>query len=332
MEQKILHDDWEYLKDEKGNMSIIPSEKDRRQLPETLFKYYELNEYSLESLENHEIYASHPNQLNDPFDTVSDLVSFDHVESIGTILSESIKEEPVIRERFIEEPLSLGNLAEQSHTIQLYSKLGIFCLTEDPNNMLMWAYYTNHQGFCVEYDYSSFSFPFHGPFQMKYQEKFQILSIRNGAHVCMLYQSNIKSIEWSHEKEWRILPEKRGGTLESKGYDFLKDQKGVVPRTFPLENKPVKRIILGLNFFDTKNEMTRSDDSTMLLELKTNVDKKNRLLDHIIEGDVPVSYSLKKPLMFGLYHVNVKITRFDELKLKMVINMNDLNEKLKSFQ
>ena len=85
---------------------------------------------------------------------------------------------------------------------RLRKQLGVLCLTERPNDHLMWVHYArNHTGFVL-------GFPAHAPFFTKdnrclrkvvYQEKPQVLS---EADVDICFH---KSDEWKYEREWRCV-------------------------------------------------------------------------------------------------------------------------------
>lgn len=70
MEQiEIIVNDWKYVvrRFDRFNydLKVIASSKKVQEIPVTLFKYYSINLYSLDALENSYIYAAHPAELND---------------------------------------------------------------------------------------------------------------------------------------------------------------------------------------------------------------------------------------------------------------------------
>ncbi len=90
-------------------------------------------------------------------------------------------------------------------------QLGIFCLTEDPLNLLMWAHYgDNHRGVVIEFDETH---PFFtrrkGPRddlrhfrQVTYTEHRPSVFLSRSDAVQLFY---CKSIDWSYEREWRLI-------------------------------------------------------------------------------------------------------------------------------
>lgn len=105
----------------------------------------------------------------------------------------------------------------------------VVCLTSSPYQMLMWAYYVNHQGCCIEFDVSKIN----GIRKVEYIKEFQ-------NHEDMSTDQIIESLykkgnEWSHEKEFRLVYHKsisdRDFWVINKGNIFLK--------------APVKKITFG---------------------------------------------------------------------------------------
>jgi hypothetical protein len=89
--------------------------------------------------------------------------------------------------------------------------IGALCLTETPDNLLMWAHYANsHTGFVVEFDTT------HPHFDERRSDADEFRHLRqvnyrdtrpNGALTDMNgYELfTVKSTHWSYEREWRIL-------------------------------------------------------------------------------------------------------------------------------
>ncbi|MBL4755196.1 MAG: DUF2971 domain-containing protein, partial [Flavobacteriales bacterium] len=202
---------WEYAF-ELGNETpyqITPPNEIKRKIPETLYKYSGLTENSVEALKEKYIYAPHPQQLNDPFDCYERLIGFDDPNAIRKFLAGSM--EPDKLEEALKFPSDeFKHFVQYNFSLIIYSKIGILSLTEDPHSMLMWAYYSLHQGFAIEYNFKKFNFRYHGPFQMNYQKELNAMSIKYTG-ICVPYQSNLKSKEWEHEMEWRIIPEVSDG-------------------------------------------------------------------------------------------------------------------------
>ncbi len=138
-------------------------------LPEVLYKY--LPPERIDILESMELRFSNPSQFNDTFDTQY-LV-----------------------------PKSQG-LKGKTARIQLRNRLGIFCLTERPDNHLMWVHYArNHTGFVLGFNARASFF----------QENNRVLRnvvYRRGPKVFSEADMNVcfyKSAHWKYEQEWRCV-------------------------------------------------------------------------------------------------------------------------------
>lgn len=83
--------------------------------------------------------------------------------------------------------------------IRYKNQYRVVCLTASPYQMLMWAYYGNHRGCCVEFDVDNVN----GIRPVKYIKEFK-------SHEDMNSQEIIESLytkgnEWNHEKEYRLV-------------------------------------------------------------------------------------------------------------------------------
>ena len=77
----------------------------------------------------------------------------------------------------------------------------ICCLTNSPKKMLLWAYYTNHQECCVEFDVSTIDTSLLRP--VEYDDTF---SSHTGMSLDEVYSSLYrKGKEWKHENEFRAV-------------------------------------------------------------------------------------------------------------------------------
>lgn len=319
MIEKII-DNWTYRVTDDYNLDVIPPEDVIKAKPNTLYKYYSLSEYSLQVLENLEIFASHPKLLNDPFDTHDSLILFDDKEAIKTFLGPAL-EKPEIKHAFDNDIKSLKGFVQYNFRTVLYGRLGIYSLTEKPINLLMWSYYTRHKGFCIEFDYKNFPFKFHGPFQVKYSEGFTPISIKNGGHICMLHQAILKAQDWQHEQEWRLLPERTGTKpMELRALDALKDFSDVTNRNFSIKKENIVKIILGNQFFDNDNELTPTAEG-LKVSLKTNIDFKNRLINAIHKLNTQVEIVFRNEPQFGFRTEPISIERIDDKNLLIKKNV-----------
>mgnify|MGYP003805798179 CR=1 FL=1 len=156
--------------------------------PKVLYKYrslYDKNfEYTRCIFTQNTIYFAHPDDFNDPFDC---------------------KIPPV------ENSLR--------HFITRHQNFGVFSLSENYSNILMWGHYADsHKGICIGFDSEKLRFRFNyegpcvsGPVQVRYPPdneypRWSFFDKVDDAHIETIYFTKAKL--WKYEKEWRIiLPE-----------------------------------------------------------------------------------------------------------------------------
>ena len=292
--------------------------------PTSLYKYHSLSENSMDSLINSYLYATHPMKFNDIFDCHENLIDFDDNNFIRKFLS------PVMSDFEIEDRLK-NDINELKRSVSFNFKLiqygdwGIVSLTENINSILMWSYYSNHKGFTIEFDYRQFPFEYYGPFPINYQKELTPLSIKeNHICICVLYQATTKSIEWQHEKEWRIfiLPP-LGEKLKTDGYKNI-STFGDHNRKFYYPIQSIKSITFGNRFFDV-NELFQIDNNSFKIQLSDC--KENNLKKAIIS--FIIKHEIDLHLVLG-NHPDFKIVRVNGLIKKLNKNKYTLTLKSKS--
>ena len=133
--------------------------------PKVLYKYGKFDKYTEKIFTHNEIYFSLPNSFNDPFDSKPHLTCDGtmterkrylckqyqkkyHRRSKKTILMD-VEMEITTKGR---DRIVLEESQEKAINL-LRKKLGICCLTEIRDNILMWAHYAKqHSGFCLEFN------------------------------------------------------------------------------------------------------------------------------------------------------------------------------------
>ena len=177
--------------------------------PEKLYKYCGTDDYVLESLRNDTIWFSQITNLNDPFEFdvfVDTKACAEFNAKIGGGLSvvNQMKLENIIRE----------NLVELKTVFQDGKRLvGVTCFSEVYDSTLMWSHYgNNHFGICIEYDLLGMNEELgYSPVPVLYKNAFPALTrfdLQNPERsVEEVYMKSmlIKSLDWSYEKEWRVL-------------------------------------------------------------------------------------------------------------------------------
>lgn len=283
-----------YDADSKGYFNIVPNKNVLR--PKTLFKYYALTENSVDALTNMYIYATHPNQFNDPFDCNEKLVEFNTWDDVKNLWGDSF-------EKIKEEYHSINEACKDSSYVYktlLYRKLGLFSLAPVGDNYIMWSLYAQNKGFCVEFKVEQFPFRHFGPFPINYVESIQrpIHIGKVGGNVAMLIQSNVKNKWWQYENEWRLyVPNPPGLDMKSIGNEADKYNRfNEHNRKFYYQINAVSSVALGTSFF---NNCEINDVSSKEIEVICGNNENNQYVSRILnflsmqqEGaDIPVYLS-----------------------------------------
>lgn len=233
-----------------------------------LYKYRQWNDYTKEIFLEQQIYCPSPPQLNDPFDCKAGLYSHQielakflmnlHICSFtffyllpkSTHFPEKKKKEisrylnknkgdtkknfDYIQKTLLEINPYAAKLSTGTEYLNLFekqsTKLGVFSLTEDPLNMLMWSHYGDqHQGLAIGFEqiktndlgnedkckqviYSN-SFPIADFTQIEHELSYT-LNGNNQMEKIINFNINNPILEstffhkarcWEYEKEWRLL-------------------------------------------------------------------------------------------------------------------------------
>lgn len=181
------------------------------------YKYREMNDTHLKIITDGTIYFSSPLDFNDPFDSqpayneqsIDDVFMNrpEMVKATGDYLALSpakrIQKRGQIKQ-FLTHVVDNGYVAEK-----VLKKVGVFSLSREPCNPLMWAHYSaNHTGFLVEFRIHA-SAPRHLkdrviPHPVKYSQTRPIVDTEalNGPaeEYCLT-----KSLDWAYEQEERVI-------------------------------------------------------------------------------------------------------------------------------
>lgn len=182
--------------------------------PKYLYKYYSNKPCNLESIKNCKLWFSAPCNYNDVFDC--DL-SVDE-KAIMDFITNSFPDKRGVR---VGSQMWHEISKKSNHSVRELKKvlanirntIGIACFSESDDSLLMWSHYANnHTGICVEYDMieviDELKFT---PVPVLYSGNRVVInkigpkSINDDALDSFIHCVVTKSIEWSYEKEWRII-------------------------------------------------------------------------------------------------------------------------------
>jgi hypothetical protein len=201
--------------------------------PSILYRYRTSSPRTLSEISKCEIYATKPDELNDPFECSApvlwnvDLMRRHWVEEYapmhGLSASEASKE--------FETSWKWGVQRMAEGLRQKTSQTGIVCFSAKPDSIRMWAYYAeSHKGICVGYD-TKFR-PFNVAISVNYQnpdKPFDVFAcLQNDPTEIANHIALRKAAEWKFEDEYRIPVNIEG-----------------MPRLIPFEGTAIKEIRLG---------------------------------------------------------------------------------------
>lgn len=282
------------------NDSKIKSENYKRvDYPKHLYKYYALTEYAVDALTGKEspyLYFSHPNQLNDIFDgsdkfwDLKNLNQLDYSRLLQGIYGkiginnkkfiEMFPNEKLVNKYKKSKEIDFEDLKLGLSFLNAYGA-GVLSLTTKPNINLMWAHYSQEDGFVLELDTdrlktstesqvdSLYIYPIDYDTELKKVNFSEYIKYQDDKLVAvepMLYYFSVKDANWKYEEEWRFLIFKNHlGSVENR-LDYkvrklrdhiLNQNKEVKQDIFDRSNRKVAidrsivtKVILGQYFFN----------------------------------------------------------------------------------
>lgn len=246
-----------------------------------LYRYSVVDDHSLDGLEKSEFYFATPTNFNDPFDC-KNLFTFEgsddndwrsffdmqlqHQEPHLSLQERRRKLEKIVRDgMYKDSDTRKEQLRIWGKTLEEESnKLGIVCLSQKPDDILMWSHYSDkHRGFCLKFDKKIIEKKFYCrdvkycPIYPTFTE--YIAQSRNKKlHETFLLT---KSIHWKYEEEYRLIndPSSRPDIPGERQYKYPEEALvGIIWGCQMLErNKKMIEFILNkrkhsLDFFEAK--------------------------------------------------------------------------------
>lgn len=238
-----------------------------------LFKYFHPDRTDV--LRDANIRYSSPASLNDPFELKPHILAvaenmFDNSNSnliSSNVLIKNHAEKMVELRNYIKEKILKKEMSEvQSSMVFEYLKysnervvsaiqtsmetafnenIGILCLSETPDNLLMWSHYAHsHQGFVVEFDAMNpyFQNDLNRFKKVAYTENRLNTNLTNFDEIDPFFT---KGKEWNYENEWRVI-------------DYLNNANTILHveanaiHLFEFPKSIVKSIIFGCKLSDSK--------------------------------------------------------------------------------
>lgn len=188
--------------------------------PDFLYKYLSLESINYLSclLIDSDLYLNNRSQFNDPFDSSAYIRIEDSKQKLRKefeyFIKRGLKETNQIMDEMTVQGLISNQMEKFKNTpfhlkdfmVSNINNIGIYCLTENNKNILMWSHYaSNHEGLVLEFDVAETIDTFLQTFKINYSKNYPTLSFLNKnkkEHYVLL---TTKSIDWEYEKEWRII-------------------------------------------------------------------------------------------------------------------------------
>ncbi len=246
-------------------------------IPKSVFKFYPLTDYNLDAFLNHYLFISHPYHLNDLMDGNTYTLDMRNISNIQyDVIKQQIRQQATqIQDKAIWHQLNpesdLKRIQLQNAIMaSFFSYGGIVSLANQNRfNELMWSHYTNESGFMIEFDTNKLikcilENPQNDHIKKIYfkqieykQNPISISCLRNqNIENINIYNATQKNIEWSYEKEWRlILTSSLYMGLPKSIYVDSSDSKiiNIGNRKVYYDNLVIKNIYLGKKFWEINN-------------------------------------------------------------------------------
>lgn len=245
---------YQALKDEKIFYSKrhFQRRKEYPDLPRFLYKFYGWNfddgiddikrrRWFLDSMTSNKLRLSSRLDFNDPFDLYPSIDDDYDIEDVRDLFKAEFKRQgmrgleikkridPAVSDFVNDREVRLSRLCEW--TREFHNNVGIFCLTENVREILMWSHYANsHKGFCLVIDpYCDADF-FGYLHKVKYEVERPVVTVARKSSGSDFDKTCLQKAKcWSYEKEWRYVSRK-------KAHSFLELKDGIF-----------KGFILGMN-------------------------------------------------------------------------------------
>lgn len=301
-ERKIS--DWIYKYDSSENkFEVIPNIKIQK--PKTLFKYYRLNENAIDSLYHNYLFASHPDQFNDLFDCYFDLIEPTN-EYLFHVM-DKIQDPVQNREKVKQNANEFRKSFKLHFRAAMFRFYGILSMTTCNKNILMWAHYSNNEGFAIEFDYFKFPFDFDGPFYINYKSGFEKIKLKADLdkRLAINYMCNIKDDKWKYENEWRIIVKAtEQQQLFSPKIQMYKELGGH-NRKFSYPKDAIKSISLANHFFEVEETIQRNNQ-TLDIKLNEKREKQLIILDFLWQHNIKTKIITRETKKGNTFNLNFR--------------------------
>jgi hypothetical protein len=262
-----VYKDWTYKLDYGSH--YVNSPKD---LPSSLYKYYNNNSNNRNAIIDSYCYCSHPYQLNDSMDCNNLLWNFKGItKSKFDDFCDAYKDSPLLIGKctFEEDKSNNFEFIKTAFWHIVTDKAGIISFTQNPLNTLMWSHYASEKGLMIEFDRENLISHFKklNPnmnnyvfMPIQYVEDLEMVDffskLFTTPDIPFLYSINVKKKDWEYENEWRLVCYSDSYGVPCSIIKPESDINGEYPRKFFYDKNVVRSITLGKYFFNGSNLKT----------------------------------------------------------------------------
>jgi hypothetical protein len=202
-----------------GPKGVVALLKERKGTPPCLlYRYGVFDQWTHRIFQNNQVYFSSPDSFNDPFDSAVRFAcegskqqrkkffrEFMPLHKPNLSRRESLLYEKQFKERHWDDGFLRGF---QQDRLKVRHRMGVFCLTEKKDDILMWSHYAKyHTGFCLEFQTNDSFFSNANP--VNYSDRRPVVNLLipdwNELVVANVEALLTKAKHWEYEKEWRII-------------------------------------------------------------------------------------------------------------------------------
>jgi hypothetical protein len=197
-----------------------------------LYKYMSMAPEKIKYLEeifrDREIFLPSPTKFNDPFECRPYLAWYKKGKKLRDYFNQMVLEEfpetnRETRRRRIKEGYERFRTNQDIFMRNLYEEFlnstGLYCLTQIPDNILMWSHYAKgHSGIVLEFNVTKEYSIFYEAIKVHYSKDYPLLNLMEIDEPQHFRNALLtKSVDWEYEDEWRIVKTPReGGTGKYK--------------------------------------------------------------------------------------------------------------------
>ena len=258
-----------------------------------VYKYRSGTTRDIEALMNNEFYAASIESLNDVHE--GKIIINNHEIKLFDLLA---KNNASFFDISIEK--SLKNL------MQIYENSGVYSLSKDYKNELLWAYYADsHKGFCIEYDFNILKqYPCNEDnfFDVKYSKNVPIINLGSIFDISILKKSLVtKSLSWKHEDEIRILTPFQGmftyftRAVKSIYFGYRTDKNTIESIMGKLKGRGIK--YYQMTHKKDLYELEKEYKQDVFKDESIYKNKVNKFVPYLLEDEKPYEDLIKKAIV-----------------------------------